>query len=55
MPTEKELLAATVGAAGKLFKQSKEFDKARESFEAAEKKELAQSSGSSTGETEPEE
>ncbi len=55
MPTEKELLGATVNAAGNLFKKSKDIEKIGEQLAAAERREEAQAVGSAIGATTPEE
>lgn len=55
MPTEKELLKATVAAAGKQFKKAKEIEQIGEKLAATERREEAQAVGSAIGATEPEE
>ena len=54
MPTEQELLAATVKATAELFKSTSQLDKLKKQLQLAEQRERAIASKRTVGETEPE-
>lgn len=54
MPTEKEMLSATVKATSKLFTRSKAVERIQQQMEADARREEAQEAASTIGETTPE-
>lgn len=54
MPTEKELLSATVKATSKLFKRSEAVKRIQTQMEADTRREETQEAASTSGETTPE-